>query len=140
MRGPFPTLLPALLLSACPAAPPKDDSAPVAEDTCEPAALPAISEAISTGASVYDPEGACWRSGEVELEASLWSSYAPSDTGEVECNDVELMFGRVDCSCVYLSSQCGDVGAALAADPAVDRGEAATERCVTLREDAPDCG
>jgi hypothetical protein len=105
--------------------------------TCEPAALPANTDTVATAASVYDPGAGCWRSTTVELDAALWQAYG--DTGAA-CDDIELLFARVDCSCVLIGSQCGDVGAAVRADPAVAYTEEAYDRCVRLRETAPDCG
>ncbi len=95
-----------------------------------------VGDTVRAQASVYDPAAECWRSLDVDLDASLWGAYG--DAG-VECNDIELMIPRVDCSCVYLSSQCGDVGAAMRADPSVVFDEASDARCRDLRSTRPDC-
>ncbi len=112
------------------------DGAASSGDTCEPAELPAVTDMVGVAASVYDPAAACWRSADVDLDASLWGAYGDAS---VECNDIELMIPRVDCSCVYLGSQCGDVGAAMRGDPSVMFDEASEARCRDLRSTRPDC-
>lgn len=116
-----------------------DDSEPGEVENCEPSDLPVVSDAVTTPARVYDPDSSCWRSVDVELVASYWGAYASSDTGGVECDDVELMVPRIDCSCVLLSSRCGDTAAAVASDPSVDTSEAAGQRCAQASEVAPEC-
>jgi hypothetical protein len=108
-------------------------------DTCEADTLPAVTDPISVNATVYDPDAGCWGSITVELSDALWSAYDTTDTGAPSCDDVTVMLARVDCSCVRLSSSCGDVATAKAGDPAVVTTAAAEERCTEFEATATTC-
>lgn len=133
MRFTGPLLLAATTLLGCP---------PVADlpsdaDTCEASALPTPDEVITTPVRLYNPVAACWRSVDVELDAAIWSAYDPS--AGVECNDIVVVVARVDCSCLILPGQCGNVSDALASDPGVVWEEDAEQRCRAFEMDAPEC-
>ncbi len=108
-------------------------------DTCEAETLPVVTDPIAVRATVYDPGLGCWSTTPVELSDTLWSAYATADTGAPSCDDVTVMLARVDCSCVRLSSSCGDVATAKAGDIALLTTVAAEERCTGLEATATTC-